>query len=192
MEEIINSLLEYGYFILFAYSFGGGMVAIIAAGVLSYAGKMDITTAIFVAAIANIIGSSFLFYMGRYNKTALLPYIKKHRRKLALSQILMKKHGDKIIFIQKFVYGLKTLVPLAIGLTKYPQVKFHIINTIAATFWAIVLGMGSYVAGELLMKITSYFSSNPFFAPIILLTILGLIWFYLQSATKKKSQPPQQ
>ena len=67
---------------------------------LSYAGKMDLTTSILVAGFANVLGSSFLFYMGRYNKNALMPYIKAHRRKLALSHILMKKYGDKIIFIQ--------------------------------------------------------------------------------------------
>ena len=119
MEDILSSLSTYGYIILFLYSFGGGMVAIIAAGVLSYAGKMDLSASIAVAACANIIGSSFLFYMGRYNKKALMPYIRDHRRKLALSHILMKKYGDKIIFIQKFIYGLKTLVPMTIGLTKF-------------------------------------------------------------------------
>lgn len=188
MEDIINSLSTYGYIILFAYSFGGGMVAIIAAGVLSYAGKMDLTTSIIVAGMANILGSSLLFYMGRYNKNALMPYIKAHRRKLALGHILMKKQGDKIIFFQKFIYGLKTIVPMTIGLTKYPQMKFHILNTISASFWAILLGVGSYMAGEALMRIASYFSQNPFLTPAILLTILGLLWFYLQNATKKKSR----
>ena len=186
MEDIINSLSTYGYIILFAYSFGGGMVAIIAAGVLSYAGKMDITTSIIVAGFANVLGSSFLFYMGRYNKNALMPYIKAHRRKLALSHILMKKQGDKIIFIQKFVYGLKTLVPMTIGITKYPQAKFHLLNTLSAMVWATVLGLGSYTAGELLMQIAAYFSDNTFMAPVILFSILGLIWFYFQKATQKK------
>lgn len=187
MEDILNSLSTYGYIILFAYSFGGGMIAIIAAGVLSYAGKMDLATSIVIAGSANIIGSSFLFYMGRYNKKALMPYIKDHRRKLALSHILMKKYGDKIIFIQKFIYGLKTLVPMTIGLTKYPQVKFHIINTISAILWALILGIGSYMMGELLMRIANYFSENTFLAPLILLSIIGIIWFYFQTATKKKS-----
>lgn len=186
MEDILSSLSTYGYIILFLYSFGGGMIAIIAAGVLCYAGKMDLPTSIAVAAFANIIGSSFLFYMGRYNKKALMPYFKDHRRKLALSHILMKKYGDKIIFIQKFIYGLKTLVPMTIGLTKYPQAKFHILNAISASAWALILGIGSYSAGELLMRIAAFFSNNPLFAPLILLSIIGLIWFYFQSATKKR------
>lgn len=187
MEDILSSLTTYGYIILFLYSFGGGMLAIIAAGVLSYAGKMDLTTSIVVAAFANIIGSSFLFYMGRYNKKVLMSYIKEHRRKLALSHILMKKYGDKIIFLQKFIYGLKTLVPMTIGLTKYPQAKFHIINTISAILWAVILGIGSYLAGDILMRIAAYFSDNTLLAPLILLSIIGIIWFYFQYATQKKN-----
>ena len=187
MEDILNSLSTYGYIILFAYSFGGGMVAIIAAGVLSYAGKMGIYASIVVAAFANAIGSSFLFYMGRYNKQALMPYIKAHRRKLALSHLLMKKYGDKIIFIQKFIYGLKTLVPMTIGVTKYPQTKFYILNSISAIVWAVLLGIGSYMMGEFLMRIAAYFSDNTFLAPLILLSILALIWLYFTKATKKKS-----
>lgn len=185
MEDIINSLSTYGYIILFGYSFGGGMVAIIAAGVLSYAGKMDLSVSIAVAFAANTLGSAFLFYMGRYNKQALMPYIKKHRRKLALSHILMKKYGDKIIFFQKFIYGLKTLVPMTIGLTKYPIVKFHIINTLSAALWAVILGVGSYLAGDLLTRIAAYFSANPLYAPLILFSILALLWTYFQKATKK-------
>lgn len=162
------------------------MIAIIAAGVLSYAGKMDLSASIAIAAIANTLGSALLFSMGRYNKKALLPYIKAHRRKLALSHVLMKRYGDKIIFIQKFIYGLKTLVPMTIGITKYPLVKFHVINTVSAILWAVILGLTSYQAGEILMQIASYFSDNPYMAPVILLTILGLLWLYFHKATSKK------
>lgn len=186
MQDILTSLSTYGYILLFAYSFGGGMIAIIAAGVLSYAGKMDLSASIAIAAIANTLGSALLFSMGRYNKKALLPYIKAHRRKLALSHVLMKRYGDKIIFIQKFIYGLKTLVPMTIGITKYPLVKFHVINTVSAILWAVILGLTSYQAGEILMQIASYFSDNPYMAPVILLTILGLLWLYFHKATSKK------
>ena len=186
MEDMLTSLSTYGYIILFLYSLGGGMVAIIAAGVLSYSGQMDLTVSIIVAFISNALGDTLLFYMSRYNKPAMMPYLKKHRRKLALSHILMKRYGDKIIFFQKFVYGIKTLIPLAIGLTKYSFTKFNILNTISAFIWAVLLGYGSYSAGEVLMKIASTVGNNPWMMPIILGTFLGLLWLYFNRVTRKK------
>ena len=187
MEEILTSLSTYGYFALFLYSFGGGMLGIIAAGVLCYAGKMDLGVAISIAACANMLGGAVLFSMGRYNKKVLMPYIHAHKRKLALSHILMKRYGDKIIFIQKFIYGLKTLVPIAIGMTKYPLVKFHIINVVSAVLWAVILGLLSYKMGEALQQVASYFYANPYLAPLLLATIVGVLWLYFHKATSKKS-----
>ncbi len=186
MEDIINSLATYGYVILFFYSLGGGMVAIIAAGILSYAGKMDLATSIFIAFLANAIGDSLLFYMSRYNKSQMMPYLKKHKRKLALSHILMKRYGDKIIFFQKFVYGIKTLIPIAIGLTKYSFTKFNILNIISAAIWALLLGLSSFYAGEALSNFASYFSMYPWLAPLIIGSLLGALWLYFQKATEKK------
>lgn len=188
MEDIINSLSTYGYIILFFYSLGGGMVAIIAAGVLSYAGKMDLHTSIVVAFVANALGDSLLFYMSKYNKTMLMPYVQKHRRKLALSQVLMKKYGDKIIFFQKFVYGIKTLIPIAIGLTKYPALKFNILNTISAAIWAFLLGYLSYYFGSALTRFVSYFSIYPWLAPFIVFSLIVLLWYYFKIATSKRKR----
>jgi membrane protein DedA with SNARE-associated domain len=187
LEDIINSLSTYGYIILFLYSLGGGMVAIIAAGILSYAGKMDLATSIAVAFVANAVGDSLLFYMSRYNKSAMMPYLKKHRRKLALSHLLMKRHGDKIIFFQKFVYGIKTLIPIGIGMTKYSAFKFNILNIISAFIWALGLGYMSYTAGESISNFLTNFQSHPWLAPMIIAIILFGIWYYFSTATKKKN-----
>ncbi len=185
MEETLTTLSTYGYIALFLYTLGGGMVGIIAAGVLSYMGKMDLSISIFVAFISNAIGDNLLFYMSRYNKDQIAPYIKKHRRKLALSHVLMKRYGDKIIFFQKFVYGIKTLIPLAIGLTRYSYLKFTILNVISALIWALLLGYGSYEFGEIFKSIASVLSSKPYLMPLILLPLLALLWWYFERYTKK-------
>ena len=188
MQDILNSLSTYGYVILFLYSLGGGMVALIAAGVLSYSGQMDLSISILVAFVANALGDSLLFYISRYNKPQMMPYLKKYRRKLALSHLLMKKYGDKIIFFQKFVYGIKTLIPIAIGFTKYSAVKFNVLNIISAALWSLIVAFASYKAGETLMKASKYIASNPWLAPLILISLLGLLWLYMQLATKKKKR----
>ena len=186
MEDTFSNLATYGYIGLFLYSLGGGFVALLGAGVLSYMGKMDLTTSIAIAFTANALGDVMLFYMARYQKSMMMEGLRKHRRKLALSHVMMKKYGSWIILIQKFVYGIKTLIPIAIGLTKYDCKKFAILNTLSAGVWALVVGLGSYYSGKPLMNLAELIGEKPWIAPVLLLTFGGLLWFYMEAATKRK------
>jgi len=185
VEDILNSLSTYGYIILFLYSLGGGFVAIAAAGVLSYAGKMDLELSILIAAVANFFGDMVLFYMGRYNKKDIYGYMRKHRRKLAFSHILIKRHGSKVILFQKFVYGIKTLIPIAIGLTKYDMTKFTIYNLGSSALWSVAVGSAGFFGGEVVIRAVDYTAENPYVLPLFMLTLIGGIWFYLGRVTKK-------
>jgi len=186
MDEMLNNLSTYGYIVVFLYSLGGGMVALIGAGVMSFMGKMDLSLSIAIAFAANVIGDALLFYMSRYHKSEMMEYFKKHKRKLAFSHLLLKKHGSWIIITKKFIYGLKTLIPLAIGLTKYDFMKFMAYNAIGAAVWAVAVGGISYLFGGALIEGYKVVSNKPWIAPVILLLIGGSVWLYLSNATKKR------
>lgn len=186
MDEMLNNLSTYGYIVVFLYSLGGGMVALIGAGVLSFMGKMDLSLSIAIAFAANFIGDALLFYMSRYHKAEMMEYFKQHRRKLAFSHLLIKKHGSWIIIMKKFIYGLKTLVPLAIGLTKYDFWKFSGYNALGALIWAVVVGGGSFLFGGVLIEGYKMVSDKPYLAPVALIVIGGSVWLYLSAATRKK------
>ena len=87
--------------------------------------------------------------------------------------------------IQKFVYGIKTLIPIAIGLTKYDFKKFAILNVLSAAVWALVFGFGSYYSGSALVKAAEVIGDKPWIAPIILVVFGGALWLYMEKATKK-------
>jgi membrane protein DedA with SNARE-associated domain len=99
---------------------------------------------------------------------------------------MMKKYGSSIIILQKFVYGIKTLIPLAIGLTKYDFAKFSVLNLAAALLWALTVGIASYLAGDVLMRAYEVVAERPYIAPLILLALAGGLWLYLSRATRKK------
>ncbi|WP_457748780.1 DedA family protein [Sulfurimonas sp.] len=186
MEDTFSNLATYGYIGLFIYSLGGGFIGLVAASVLSFMGKMDLTMSISIAFLGNALGDVLLFWLTRYQKSMMVEGLRKHRRKLALAHILIKKHGDWVIFIQKFIYGLKTVVPIAIALTKYDFKKFAILNVFAAAVWALAFGLSSYYFGAVLSKFAMYISDNKWIAPVVLLIIGGSVWLYLEKATKKK------
>lgn len=186
MDDMLNNLSTYGYIVLFIYSLGGGFVALLGAGVLSFMGKMDISLSIAIAFSANFIGDSLMFYMSRYHKKEMMEYFKKHRRKLAFSHLLLKKHGSWIIIVKKFIYGLKTLIPLAVGLTKYDFWKFSGYNAIGAAIWAVAVGGLSYLFGGALIEGYKVVADKPYLAPVMLILVGGSVWFYLSRATKKQ------
>jgi membrane protein DedA with SNARE-associated domain len=186
MEDIFNSLTTYGYIALFLYSLGGGFFGLVAAGALSYMGKMDIVISMLVVFVANYLGDMLLFYMARYNRQVIAPYMQKHRRKFALSQLLVKKYGDFAVFLQKFIYGVKTLVPIAMGLGKYSFLKFGILNIFATAIFVLFFGLLSYKGGKQIVALFAYIKETPWIMPLILVSLLGGIWWYFHKVTHKQ------
>ncbi|CAM3891417.1 DedA family protein [Arcobacter cloacae] len=154
MEQFIQ---DWGYVALFLYSFGGGFVGLVFAGVLSYAGDLNIYVSILVAGISNFLGDQFLFFLARKNKNYAKEMMGKYGRKIALAHLMMRKYGSFVVFIQKYIYGIKTLIPLAMGLTKYSATKFAIFNALATILWACIVGYLSFVAGEYILSLSDDF-----------------------------------
>jgi len=169
MEELIK---DWGYIVLFLYSFGGGFLALAVAGVLSYAGDLNIYITLLVAGSANFIGDQFLFMLARNNKAQAKAMMGKHQRKIALAHLMMRKYGSIVVFLQKYVYGIKTLIPLAMGLTKYDAKKFMFFNVFATIIWTLVVGIASYMLGELVYTYTDQFKTYGIaFVVVILFTL---------------------
>ena len=184
MDSILP-LGVWGYVILFFYSLGGGFVALLAAGILSSieSTSLNIALCIFVAGIANLIGSSALFSLSRCQQSEVMRFLKNHRRKIALSHIWIKKFDYFIIFIHKYLYGIKTIVPLVIGFSKYSGKKFVLYNFFASFLWAIIIGALSYMMGDVLRRVYEKYS-NPYIFPAIGICIIVILIFVANRVTK--------
>jgi membrane protein DedA with SNARE-associated domain len=181
-----SSLETWGYLAVAFFSFGGSFFIVAAAGVFSYMGHMDLPTALVIAAVANFMGDNFLFYLGKYQKKEIQPYFAKHKRKLALATLIMRKYGVLAIFIQKFIYGVKTLVPISMALAKYDFKKFIFFNIFASILFVLTIGLSAYFASESIIAFFKVVQERPWLAPLAMVTILGTVWFTLSRMTKKK------
>ncbi len=179
MEEFIK---DWGYIALFLYSFGGGFVGLVVAGVLSFSGELDLFISMIVAGSSNFLGDQVLFYIARKNKIYANNVMRKYGRKIAYSHLLMRKYGSFVIFIQKYLYGVKTLVPLAMGLSKYSLIKFTFFNSLSTILWAGIVGYASYVAGEYVLSTTSEFK---YVGMVLVFAILLSVYYMFKRIEKK-------
>lgn len=186
MEGIFLDLTTYGYIGLFIYSLGGGFVALLAGSVLAYMDKMDITYVISIAFIANFIGDILLFQFARLNKSKVLEQLKNHKRKVALSHLLLRKYGSYIVVFQKYIQGIRTLIPITIGISKYDFKKFLILNFIGSTIWSLTIGITGFLTGKYFIDFIYLIGDKPWIMLIFGGSIGLLIWIFFNIAVKKK------
>jgi len=186
MQDLIIELLkEYGYIILFLWSILEGEIGLITAGLLSHNGDMNLYLSIIVAGVGGFTGDQIYFYIGRYKKNYIQKKLRSQKRKFALARGLLKKYGWPIIFIQRYMYGLRTILPMAIGTTGFCIKKFALINLISALIWASITIVPVYIFGEEILKLLSLFKEHWYIAIGIAGVFLVSISIYFHKKTKK-------
>ena len=90
------------------------------------------------------------------------------------------------IFIQKFLYGIKTLVPISMALSRYDFKKFGFYNIFASIFFVTVIMLASFYAGGTIKSLFESFKTYPWVPFVVLFSIIGAIWYGMGHLTKKR------
>ncbi len=158
------------------------------AGIMCHTGHMTISIAIIVAGLGGFVGDQVYFYIGRYNKQFIYKKLKTQRRKFALAHLLLQRYGWPIIFAQRYLYGMRTVIPMSIGVTRYSAKTFAFINLISALVWAAITILLAYFFGEQLLQIVHYAKEHYYIAIPFALILGGGIYYYMHKATAKAEQ----
>ncbi|GMB93593.1 Ubiquitous DedA transporter family [Helicobacter bizzozeronii] len=176
----------WGYLLLFFYSLGSGYVGIVVAAILSSMGHMDLVKSMVVAGLGNAVGTSLLMLLGRYQKKELRAYLVKHRRKFALVHVWIYKYGLWLIFFNKYLYGVKTIVPLAIGFSKYSLKKFLWLNALACVLWALVLGLLAFYASAWIGALMDRMSGYSYLVPLGFVFLIVALYVWIARLSRKR------
>lgn len=189
MEMMLEKLEFYGYVLLFFSSFGGSVLAIISAGALAYLGKLDLLWSIVIASCGNICGSIILVCLARYQRKFFRS--KKYSRKIALVYLWLKKYGILLIFANKYIYGFKSILPLAVGVSGYSLRKFIIWNGFASFLWGATMGMLGFFASSFAIKVFEKWKQYPYILPLVFIVILLLLWCLIRTRSTRRGLSKQ-
>jgi membrane protein DedA with SNARE-associated domain len=156
---VTHYIVTYGLgllFVLIMLESGGiplpGETALITAGVLASQGKFNIVAVIAVAASAAIIGDNGGYWVARRWGRRLLKKSKRldrfAERVLPPSERFFERHGDKTVFIGRFVAILRFTAAWLAGLSKMPWWKFLFWNATGGICWATLVGLLAYYLGR--------------------------------------------
>ena len=141
-------LTQYGYFALFIGCLLEGETLLILAGVAAHSGYLFFPTVVAIAFVGGTLGDQILFYFGRRSGGAILQRWPRFHKPAERVRGLIERHSSLLIVGVRFMYGLRLVGPIAIGMSAVSPLRFAVLNMIGAALWAIGVGGVGYLFGH--------------------------------------------
>ena len=175
------------FFVLVVCGFGIPIpedVTLVAGGVISGLGYTNVHIMFFVGMAGVLVGDGLMFVLGRIYGTQILRFrpIAKLMppKRYAQVQQQFDKHGNRVLFVARFIPGLRSPIFLTAGMSgKVSFWQWLIMDGLAALIsvpiWIYLGDFGAENRDWLMHKIHQF--QNGFMGLVVILT-LWLIWFW--------------
>lgn len=163
LGTLTGFLDEWGYiavFVFVAIEAAGipipGETMLITASVYASTGHLEIQYVIAAAAAGAIVGDNFGYLAGRKGGRPLVlrygRYIRVNESRLHRAEAYFARHGDKTVFLGRFVALLRVWAAFLAGLNDMPWPKFLFYNAAGGICWATLYGVLAYVFGSAVIE----------------------------------------
>ncbi|HVZ93364.1 MAG TPA: DedA family protein [Phycisphaerales bacterium] len=176
MEFLGHFIEQYGYYALLVGTFLEGETILILAGWAAQRELLDLWTVIGVATIGTLLGDQLFFYIGRWKGMAWIerrPVWKARADKL---NRMLEKHRVVVVLGYRFLYGLRTVTPFALGASGFRPLVFTILNVIAAGVWAISFGYLGFFFGSAIESVIGKVKKYELWGLVALALVFVVIW----------------
>lgn len=141
-------ITRYGLLAVFLGAGIEGETMVVTGGLLAHDGLMPVAGVAIAAAAGSFIADQGFFAAGRRFRNH--PRVKKIEAKPAFAKAmaLFERHPTAFVFGFRFLYGLRTVSPIAIGTTQIKTRTFATINALAAIIWAALFTGTGFVFAD--------------------------------------------
>lgn len=180
---------EFGYYAVFVFACVEGEIAVLTAGFLCNQGLMSLNMVVAFAFLGTMMTEQILYFVGRLYGTELLQKHPKWQEKSQKVIEFLRRYDSAFIFGCRFIYGIRNISPIMIGVAGIPPLKYSMLNIPAAFTWAVLVAGAGYLFADMLETAKDNLQYVQYAALGILL--FGLCYFVYkknQNRNKKKNQ----
>jgi len=180
---LIESLVITGIFI-------PGTLIIIFLGFLSAQNGLPLVPLLIFVALGGIVGDVLSFILGKSKGEWVLKLTHRLFKTdyLGIGREFFEKHGDKSIFIGRFVAILRPFIPFVAGIFKMNIQKFLFWNILSAILWATLYIVLGYFFGTAWRTIINW--SGRAGIALLVMALIGVGSYFVRKHLKKEGIDP--
>lgn len=180
IDFITHLLIEYKYWIVIIGALIEGEVILLLASGAAYHGYLNIYGVVGIAFLGVLFHDHALFFLGRAYGNRLLEKNQTIHRKAQRVLELCRKYENFFILGFRFIYGIRTITPMIIGMNRIPIVKYSVLTITAGIIWSVVIGVGGYYSAAAIDVVIENFAKYQKILAGILFVIGILLWGWYQ------------
>ena len=172
-------IARYGLVAVFLGAGIEGETTVIGAGLLAHEGLLDPYAAAAAASAGSMVADQIFFLIGRLFRHH--PRVEKVLQRPAVERVMhwLERYPTAFIFGFRFLYGLRTISPMAIGTASVPAARFLIVNLAAAIVWGCLFTGLGYAFGSAIQRLLGdihWLPKAAAFALLVALLAVALRW----------------
>lgn len=150
MEQLVQ---QWGYWAIFLGCFLEGETVLVLGGMLAHQGLLHLKWVIVTAGLGSLLGDQLWFLSGRY---AGQRWLGRFHRVEVLSERVRQwttRFGAWFVLGFRFLYGIRTVTPLVLGVSHYPVKRFIALNVLGAALWSVIVAYLGWSVGETIERV---------------------------------------
>ena len=175
MEELIA---EYGYLAVLVGTFLEGETIVVLGGLAAQHGLLHLEYVMLAALVGSFAGDQLLYICGRRWGFKVLRRVPSWQPRVSQALRILERHQVPFILGFRFLYGLRAVSALAIGMSGVKPVPFLILNFISAAIWAVSISALGYAFGEVIARVLGHLHDQRYIAFGVVVGGGALVWLW--------------
>ena len=169
-------------------------LSLISAGALAYEGVVNVHTAFFVCLAAVLGGDTLAFVLGRFFGHKVLQSRRFRRfftpRKQIRVRAYFRKYGSKVIFVGRFLPGLRFSIYFSAGTLKVRPAIFVIYDSLAALLSVPLLVYAAWLFGNRIHQVVLWAHRSEYGILVVVAAVVGLMVLKGYRRRRARRSPP--
>jgi len=188
----VQELLQhYGYVAILLGTFLEGETVVVLGGLAAHLGYLDLPWVIVCAFVGTFFGDQLYFFLGRWRGPSILARRPSWQASADRVLGMLDRHRVLLILGFRFLYGLRTVTPFVIGMTRVRVPVFIALNALGALIWSLVVGALGYAFGqafEVFIGRLKYYELEVMGAVAVLGVLVWLVHFFRQRRLARRAR----
>lgn len=151
--DLSTLIQQYGIAMVFAGTLFEGETTLVLGGYAAHQGYLALPAVMSAAFAGAWIADVICYFLGRYWGDQLLARAPHWHARADRMRRLLHRHHVTVILSLRFLYGLRTVGTMAVGMSGIPPSRFVPLALVSAAAWSIGIGLVGYLVGSMVTQV---------------------------------------